>query len=337
LVKLLADKIEPSPTNQPVLSPALKAAAQRLLIDAGTLQAVRLFQAADIPCILLKGPSIARWLYDDPSERFYCDSDLLVPHDLLPQAENALLEAGFEKLSRDLPLNRPRVSMEWEDLTSGSAVDLHVSLTGIGAHPQRAWDTLVESTEKLFILNREVDVLGPAARALHLGLHACQHGHNDPHVLEDLRRGVERLPPRVWVEATNLARRLDAVAALASGLRLISEGRPVAADLGVATESSVEAELFSASLPHLELSFALGFEWLKSLPGLRSKFAYVARKTFPPIEWMKEWTPLAQRGFLGLTCAYVWRIVWLAAHASAGYRAWRRGSTTRADVRRSQL
>src|SRR5450755_1065339 len=55
-----------------------RAAARRLTIDAATAEMVTAFRVAGIRSILLKGAAIAARLYDEPSERPYCDFDLLV-------------------------------------------------------------------------------------------------------------------------------------------------------------------------------------------------------------------------------------------------------------------
>ena len=57
------------------------AAANALLLDLAAARASAALRDAGIRAILLKGPVIARWLYDDGSERNYGDVDLLVaPH-----------------------------------------------------------------------------------------------------------------------------------------------------------------------------------------------------------------------------------------------------------------
>ncbi|MCA1711243.1 MAG: nucleotidyltransferase family protein, partial [Actinobacteria bacterium] len=55
------------------------AALASLAVDAQTAEVVQRLHQADVPCLLLKGPSIAGWLYNDGTPRPYGDSDLLVP------------------------------------------------------------------------------------------------------------------------------------------------------------------------------------------------------------------------------------------------------------------
>jgi hypothetical protein len=49
-----------------------------------------------IPCLVFKGPTIAR-AYADPGMRFYWDLDLLVPRDRLADVHEALLPLGYER------------------------------------------------------------------------------------------------------------------------------------------------------------------------------------------------------------------------------------------------
>ena len=60
------------------LSPGIRTTALALAIDAVTAQVVTALRANGIRPLLLKGPSIAGWLYGDGAARPYGDSDLLV-------------------------------------------------------------------------------------------------------------------------------------------------------------------------------------------------------------------------------------------------------------------
>ena len=59
-------------------SSAVRVAARILRLDRATGEVVTALRAHGIRSILLKGPSAARWLYDNESERPYVDCDLLV-------------------------------------------------------------------------------------------------------------------------------------------------------------------------------------------------------------------------------------------------------------------
>jgi hypothetical protein len=99
-------------------------------------------QDAGIPTILLKGPSIARWLYPSGG-RTYIDTDLLVP-------------------ARDLGLHR--------------------NLPMLRAPDEFLWESLSAETETLLIGDVELPALGRTALALHVVVHAVQHrfqGHTN--------------------------------------------------------------------------------------------------------------------------------------------------------------
>lgn len=306
------------------LSDAALAAGRRLLIDQVTREIALSFRAAAIPHILLKGPSVAHWLYVAPSERTYVDTDVLVPPEDRDAAEEVLARSGFAKDSSDLPLNRPRVSSEWVRPKDGAAVDLHVGIEGVGADLRATWDVLWSSAAGMTVLDIEIPVLAPAARAMHLALHAAHHGPGVEQGISDLRRGVVHLPIELWVAAAGLARELGALTALTTGLRLIPEGRSLAHRLGLVDAPSVEVVLFSASLPHEELSFALGFEWLASRRGFAAKARYVAMKLFPPRSWMRQKVLSDGQAHPPLILSYLRRWIWLGAHVWPGFVAWNR-------------
>ena len=51
----------------------LAATGERLRIDAATAEVEERFELAGVHALLLKGPTIARWLYEDGAERSYLD------------------------------------------------------------------------------------------------------------------------------------------------------------------------------------------------------------------------------------------------------------------------
>src|SRR5437764_4658153 len=67
-----------------------------LLIDRVTAEVVDALRAEGVPCVVLKGATVARWLYSDATARPYSDADLLVPPAALSSAEEVLGNLGFE-------------------------------------------------------------------------------------------------------------------------------------------------------------------------------------------------------------------------------------------------
>jgi hypothetical protein len=63
--------------------------------------------------------------------------------------------------------------------------------------------------------------------------------------------------------------------------------------------------------------------------GVRAKAMCLAHELVPSPAGMRYWTPLARRGWVGLTAAYLWRPIYLLVHAPAALVAWRRAHRSR--------
>ena len=294
-------------------------AMRALALDALGAQLVEALKESGIPAIVLKGPAIATWLYRHHELRPYGDTDLLVPPGDWAEASATLGRLGFRE---DLgPLAHPRMesiaSTGW--VRGTDSVDLHCTLWGIEAEPARAWDVLSATSVPMKVGGAQVQVLAPAARAMHVALHAAQHGEPEGKPMRDLELALDLLDEDLWREATELAGELHATAGFATGLRMLPKGSELAARLGVGSVASVDALLRVAQVP-----LAHGFEELATTPGLRGKLAIVRGELLPTAAFMRWWSPLARRGGLGLAAAYVWRPVYLALKAGPGLLAWRR-------------
>jgi hypothetical protein len=285
----------------------LRFAVSNLLVDRTTSRVSEAFDAADIPHILLKGPSIGDWLYSRDEVRPYHDSDFLVAHADWERAIDVLQELGFR--DRLAAMGHPRMeslhSYPWRhDHPEYADIDLHATLDGLNADSHEVWATLSVGTVALRVARRDVTVLSPAGRALHIALHAAQHRQGHP--LEDLGRALEQLSAPTWARAAQLAARLDGTAAFASGLCTLSAGEKLARRLGVAGVSSTETSLRAAEVPLAE-----GLHALLSAPSLRARLGLLRREVFPSPAFLRWWTPLARSGALGLLAAYAWRPCYL--------------------------
>jgi hypothetical protein len=294
------------------------ATAQNLSVDLVTAEVAGALRGGDVRSILLKGPTFASLLYPDGVPRTYVDVDLLIAQGDASRAREVLLALGFAYgfESRDSGPFPDRVL--W--VRPPDEVDLHHTLGGVNADEGRLWDVLSEMTELQEVGGQEVEILSEPARALHVALHAAQHGRDWEVPMEDLRRAIEMLPFETWQGAARVAEQLEATSAFAIGLRLMPKGELVAERLGLAATASIETLLRAQSPPHL----TLGFEKLHSLQGPGAKARFVARKIFPPRANMRFMMPLARRGRMGLVAAYLVRLGWLARHARGGFRAWMR-------------
>ena len=288
-------------------------------VDAVAAEVVTALRNAEITPILLKGPSVTRWLYRPESARVSVDVDLLVAPAARHAAEHVLTELGF----RPLPANvedEGRHARTWRRRGSPIAVDLHFTLPGVRVAREEAWRVLSRDTERLSVGGVDVETLSPGGRALHVAIHAAQLGFASEKPLADLRRALTQLPLEVWRDAAALASDLRAEPMFTTGLGLLEPGKAVLATLGIAEQKTLDVALRAGSPPDL----ALGLHRLTTIPGLLPKAAFVARKAVPPPAWMRAWLPLARRGNVGLAAAYAWRPVWIALRLPAALRAWRR-------------
>jgi hypothetical protein len=297
---------------------AAASAIRTLHLDTVTAEVVRAFGAAGVPSILLKGPTLSRWLYDDGA-RPYVDIDLLVPPRARVAAERVLRSLGFgpgafELIKGDYPRHASVFRRH-----DGATLDLHRTLVGVGVDDDRVWEELSARTEPMTVGGEEVDVPSPVGRAFVVAIHAAKDGGRVPKVRRDLERALVQVDGETWREAARLAAALGAEAAFGAGLRLVPQGAELARRLGLPMAVTPEIAIRRGGAPPL----ATGLDWLVATRGVSAsrKLRVVVRKVFPPPAYLREWAPLARRGRVGLALAYVWRPVWLARHALPAGRA----------------
>jgi Uncharacterised nucleotidyltransferase len=302
------------------ITPPMRATAVSLAVDLVTAEVASALRRAGVACLLLKGPTIASWLYGDGGVRPYADTDLLVPPDRVPEAEKVLASLRFSRyldaadtLGWELGANR------WQRRRDGADIDLHWTLIGVKADPQHVWERLSAKPEPFRVQTIEVDALSIPGRTMHIGLHAAQHGRDYAPSLADLDAALRQLSETLWREAAELAADLDALDAFSTGLRLRPAGRQLAELLALPPAHSFEATLLASTPP----AGAMGWFYLQQASGWH-RVRIAARKIVPTRRFMRQWSSLASRGGLGLVAAYLWRPVWVLLHAVPGYRAWRR-------------
>jgi putative nucleotidyltransferase-like protein len=290
----------------------------RLALDATTAEVFGALRAVDVRAVLLKGPSVAGWLYDAEEERRYVDIDLLVAPECVGTARQVLAQLDF----RHVPAARrsQEHAQTWRRVgQSPTAVDLHHAVWGADVEPGAFWAAVTEHTETLQIADDQVEVLAAPARALLLASHAVQHslGRNTS---KDLRRGVARLEEATWRDAARLAERLGMEATLGVALRLVDRGDRLADRLGLPARASPLVHLQLAGAPPT----ASGFARLTAAAGWRARARIVLSALVPSPQSMRVWHPLARRGRIGLALSYAWRPLMLAWQAPRGASAWAR-------------
>lgn len=209
-------------------------------VDRVTGEVVTAMDAAAIPTILLKGPSIARWLYPEGG-RSYCDTDLLVRASDHPRAAELLRSMGFaEALGGFHPIERRVIADTAVSFVRprhmgdgrGGDVDLHRNLGGVPAPDELLWKEFDAASTTLPVGGRDVRVLDRTGVALHVVVHAVQQGFGQ-HTDEDLRRLVATPAAPDWEAVAALATRLGIADVLGHGLRRHPAGAEVADRLGL--------------------------------------------------------------------------------------------------------
>lgn len=304
---------------------ARRSVARSLAVDAHTAEVVAALQDAGVPSVLLKGPTIARWLYTDGTPRPYGDTDLLVPDDRLADAETVLERIGHvRRPSLALELDRRSHAEVWSRADGSGAVDLHWTILETGDR-QRVWDVVARDAEPMILAGVEVAIPSEPMRALHTALHAAQHGPAHAKPLEDLRRACELQPFETWAVARDLAAELRCIPELALGLLLIPEGAAIATRLGVdPAGAALESRLRAQGAPLASLMVAR----VLAQPTWRSRARLALGGLFPPVAFVRLWdrevAGVPSRGAAG---AYWRRARWIGAgvpHAVRSYLRTRR-------------
>src|SRR4051794_18581702 len=103
--------------------------------DAACLEAVRALEAEQLDVLVLKGFSIATWLYSGGVERPYTDTDLLVPPNQWDAAVRVLRGLGY-RAPRENASSVERSTTEMDLVgTTGVRIDLHHRLAGAAEEP----------------------------------------------------------------------------------------------------------------------------------------------------------------------------------------------------------
>lgn len=317
-------------SEPPGPSQAAWAAATTLMVDHATADVLLAFRAAGVEALLLKGPSIARWLYRDGAPRPYLDTDLLVPPADAMEAGRVLTRMGYvpQLDERRMPdWWRPHASV-WVNPDQGTTIDIHYTLQGLRVDAEHAWAALSRDTETLDVAGASAVVLSGPARVLYVALTATNDGPSGM-AMTDLERALDQVPEATWRRAAALASELGAMDALFGGLTQRREGAALAARLGVEGERSVEMRLRSIGGPRE----ALTVDEIARTRGPRQRVRITRDKLFPSPTYMRYWSWLARRGLVGLSLAYGYRLLWIAKKTIPALVAWRQAHRDRTPPR----
>jgi hypothetical protein len=281
--------------------------AQTMAIDRLTAEVVTAFESDGIGSVLLKGPSIAAWLYPEGG-RFYGDSDVLVDPAQFAEASHALVTMGFEKTVRGQAEHahtyRRTGPSGWYEY-----VDLHRTIPLAAASPSDVWKALRTGAETQRVGGSDVAVLGIPQRILHIALHAVQHAFETKGPYEDLRRAVAMVDQASWQQAVMISRRIGAEDALAAGLCLIPEGASIAQGLDLTDARRGIVRI--ATSPQSQ-GAAYHLQRFLDAPTLGERVKLIVDPLFPSPAVLRQGSELARRGRTGLVVAYLGRPVTLA-------------------------
>jgi hypothetical protein len=294
------------------------ATARSLAVDAHAAAVVRALEAAGVPAVILKGPSMIGWLYREDEGRTYSDADVLVPAQRWDAAAAVLEGMGFEPLPPEAGGIHPPHARPWVRRSDKAVIDLHRTLPGVLVAPEELWDALSPRFERLTIMGVEARVPDAPTRALLVALHLAHHlDHSDAAAAKpraDLKAALERLDESTWHAATALATTLHCRERLARGLVAEPPGEDLARRLGLPA-----GEWLHIGNPG---SKAASIERVAATHGLRAKLRILVRGLFPRPAFLRWHSRLARRGPVGLVVAYVLRPFILLTTGIPGLVRW---------------
>jgi hypothetical protein len=261
---------------------------------------------AGVDALVIKGPSVAQWLYPEGG-RESADVDLLVRPAHWDAAVAALTGRGFGQTwagRRDGEVSDHSADLSRTDPELGEhGIDLHKYFPGIDLSPSAAFEVLWG--RRVPGSQAGIDVWFPDApsRALVVALHAARDPHSAK-VAEDLRRAMAALDEQEQAALSALASELDARGALRAGLETQPETAGFVEALGLAdAEVSTYWELRS----HGAGRTAVRLDQLRATPW-RHRPGQVGRWLFPSPALMRTRDPRATGGAVGLGVAYLRRL-----------------------------
>ena len=296
-------------------------AFRRLALDSAVATLVPALRARGVRPVLIKGPAIAGWLYEDPRERPYGDIDLLIAPGQFALAEQVMAEHGFIAAASGLR-NAERVKHHERWTRPGAQeirIELHRTLALLSQPPSLVWRRLTAETVTIVVGGVAIETPAEPAAALILCLHAAQHGVRGRRPRIDLARALERVDTPTWHRAAVLADELDAAPAFAAGLQLVPAGRELCRTLDLLPAVPRRLRMVVAATD----AVAIEIEKLVSMRGARARIRLVAHGLIPSRRYMLAVSPLASRGRLGMVGAYLWRPFRLLGRFTGGLRAWR--------------
>jgi hypothetical protein len=314
------------------------ASARRNVILFHELEGVvRHLADVGVPVVLLKGAALAEPVYANQAVRPVGDFDLLVRHEDMSTALDALAALGYEPTSAearagDTLAYENEVALTKPDEAS-CLLELHWSLFD-SPYYQHAMpmDWFWQSAQPLEIGQVSTLMLGPEALMLHLCGHlALHHGGRDklsPKWLYDVAAVIASYGERLnWDEVLERAQAYDLVLSLQRVLSEMSDEWDVPMPAGVLErlrslrpsrdEERVFGQLTAARRPVIQRFWAD----LVNMPDWRARMRYAWNSMFPSPLYMQHRYSIPHRFLLPLYYPYRW---WLGVYGVLAARRARR-------------
>jgi hypothetical protein len=302
-------------------------------LDEAAAEVLAAFDEAGVDALLLKGRGLATLLYGPGEYRAFVDVDVLVAPARFRAAEDALLSLGYvdTETGRGIDdIGGVVHAHAWARIAprpnGNPPIDLHRWLPGCRADPAVVWDALLAHRAWIELGGRQAPVLDRAGQAMHLAIHAAQHGPAVEKHVHELELALALWPADVWDSASVLADQVGATGAFAAGLRLTRRGRTVAARLGLPATNDLDWVIrHRAERPrgtfHLQA--------LTDAQSVRDRLDVLRRSLFPQRAWIIAQHPWAEGGSLRVLAGYAAHIarapVWAARAWGFRWRARRAG------------
>jgi hypothetical protein len=170
-----------------------RALLRHLLITAQLAHVGRVFDAAGLAWVAMKGPVVASQFYPDPGDRTYGDLDILVARPDYPSAVEALEELGFEHSIHNWALAEQMLAGQVTMQTESVNLDLHWHLhysaadrSPFGFDPEE----MIARRRAVVVSGVHVPTFDPVDTVLTLAFHAARSDGHRLVWLKDIERAI---------------------------------------------------------------------------------------------------------------------------------------------------
>jgi hypothetical protein len=293
-------------------------------VDAAAAEVLTAFDENGVDALLLKGRALGALLYEGGERTGYADVDLLVAPPHLSSAEHVLAGLGYsvDEANRWIDdIGGIAHARSWVRTDRGPLdqriVDLHWKMPGSCASPTIAWEALTAQRTWIDVGGHRAATLDRGGQALHLAIHAAQHGPGFARTLDELSLALARWPVEVWASAAALAQRVEATPAFAAGLRLLPEGAELASRLELPPTAQLDWTIRNRGG---QPRGTLRLQALLELDSLSDRLELARRSLLPPQAWIIHEFRWARAGSPLIVAAYAFHWLRLPLWAARGWR-----------------